>query len=121
MTRRAHAARWLTAVVFVAVLALALAAACGSSDKWVGTWKDKDDSALVIEKSGSGYKLSDPDGSDAFTATVGSDGALHGKFDMSQDPKNPMMADVVLTLKGDTIDFEVSAGGKTINYELTKD
>jgi len=141
MARRALAARWLAVALVVFAVAAAAAAACGGSDgsppatpesavsgpsdHYVGDWVNIDEqgqeSGLTITKVGDAYRVADPDGSNAFDARVSADGnSLKGKFNMSGDGASPVMAAVTLTVSGDTMDFEIIVGGRTMDYELTK-
>lgn len=124
MAARVFATRWVGVLVVLAV-ALLLVAACGSSDKWEGTWVQVDDTETGLEISkvdDSTYKVADPDGSNEFTTTVSSDGnSLTGTLNMAGEGEKAAMADVTMTMKDDThISFVVTAGGQTITYELQK-
>ena len=114
-TKRGAAA--LVVLLGVTLALAVLVAACGSSDKWVGTWVDVKDpkTGFVIESPANGaYKIHDPDGSNAFTATLGSDGALHGQLDLTAQGAPGKKADMTVTMKGDHLFVDMAVGGKTI-------
>jgi len=103
-------------IVGVVLVALALAvalAACGSSDKYSGTWtaKSPDGTTLTfkIEKSGDKWKVSDPTSKDSQVIEGTEE---NGKLTL----KNPSNASEVLTLerKGDKL--VMSMGGVSIEF-----
>lgn len=128
MTVRTGVVRWAALVLVVAtcLAAVAVIAGCGSSDKWEGTWVQVDDTdtGLVIEKSGdTTYKISDPDGSNEFTATASDDGnTLSGTMDLSEDGQTSVRATATLTMTGDDrVTIDVAVNGQEISYELKKE
>jgi hypothetical protein len=114
-------------VVLVAVLAVMLAtvlAACGSNDKWVGTWVDvkQPSQGFVVKANGDGtYHVADPDGKNGFTATVAADGSLQGKLDLTSMGAPGKSADMTLTRTSNGhLTFVLAAGGQKVTYELKK-
>lgn len=125
MATRVISARWI-GVMAVFVIGLSLLVACGSSDKWEGTWVQVDDTKTGLEITkvdDTTYKVADPDGSNEFEAKVSSDGKqLTGTIDMAEEGEQGMTADVTMTMKDDThVTFEVAVGDQKISYELEKD
>jgi hypothetical protein len=125
MAARVFATRWV-GVLVVLTVGLLLVAACGSSDKWEGTWVQVDDTKTGLEITkvdDSTYKVADPDGSNEFTTKASSDGnSLTGSINMAGEGEKAVTADVTMTMKDDThITFVVTAGGQNITYELQKD
>ena len=106
-----------TAAVMLGIAALLLASftvgACGNKDPWAGTWVMVDDAktSFVIEAKGDGYYIHYPDGSNAFDAKLGKDGALHGTTPMPNG-KNGEVIDVVVTKSGENIKVEMTLDGK---------
>ena len=123
MHARFFATRWLVVGVVLVAFALVAVAGCGSSDKWEGTW-------LVVGNEGTGFKIEkkdattynvhDPDGSNAFDATLSGD-TLTGKLDTTANGK-PIKADVTLVLTGDQLKLTMAIKGveKPVVMELKK-
>ena len=106
-----------TALVMLVLAALLLASftlsACGNNDPWAGTWVMVDDAqtGFVIEAKGDGYYVHDPDGSNAFDAKLGKDGALHGSTPLPNG-KNGEVIDIVVAKSGDNLKVDMSLNGK---------
>jgi len=125
--RASNADRRRIGIVLLIALAIAIAAAlsaCGTSDKWVGTWVDvKDAKSGFVVKAGSNgsYNVADPDGTHAFVATLGSDGALHGQYDLTSQGLPGKKADITLTaMSKGHLGFTMAYNGQTVKYELKK-
>jgi hypothetical protein len=124
---RTHATRWLTVgvILFALALSLALAAGCGTNDKWVGTWVKVDDSNTGLEiekKNDTTYNVHDPDGSNAFDATLEGN-TLSGTTTTDAGGK-PITVDVTLTIgdSGDTMKFSMMTAGldQPMTWDLKK-
>lgn len=127
MAARSRATLWLAVgvILLALALALALAAGCGSSDKWVGTWArvDSENTQLVIEKKNdTTYNVHDPDGKNAFDATLSGD-TLSGTTTTDVGGK-PTDVDVTLTIgsTGDTMKLSMMTAGldKPLTWDLKK-
>jgi len=130
MTLRVRVARGVLVTVAV-VLCLWSLPACGdgaggspAADKWAGTWVVVNDegTGFEIEKKGATtYNVHDPDGSNAFEATL-SGKTLTGKLITTSPDGKPVKADVTITLNGDKLDLKIVVAGvkKPILMELKK-
>ena len=127
MASRSSGSRWSLVALVVVVLALSVAAGCGESDEWAGTWVQTTDrsTGLEIEKRDDGkYDVHDPDGSNAFVATVQSDGTLTGTVTIEGTGDTPpVTADVKMERKNNGIMFvSFKVGGRTIGkYDMTRE
>ena len=105
--------------------------ACGNgaggspaADKWVGTWVVVNDEGTGFEiekKNATTYNVHDPDGSNAFDATL-SGNTLTGKLITTSPDGKPVKADVTIALNGDKLDLRIVVDGvkKPILMELKK-
>jgi hypothetical protein len=112
----------VVALVTVLIVGVALLAGCGSSDKWAGTWVQVDDTktGLVIEsKGGDKYNVHDPDGKNAFDATVQADGTLKGTVNFAAAGAAPINAEFTFTqLDSGNLKVTIAAGDQKLEYEL---
>lgn len=127
MAARSLATRWLVVglVIVAFALALAVVAGCGTSDKWVGTWVNDNNgqkTALEIEKKNdTTYTVHDPDGKNAFDATL-SGNTLTGTLTITSAGGQSVKGDVTITLNGDTMKFSIASDSlkQPITMDLTK-
>lgn len=122
MHARSYSTRWLVVGLVIIGFALVLVAGCGNSDPWEGTWVkvDDDKTGLEIEKkSDTVYNVHDPDGSNAFDATLSGD-TLTGKVTLPVEGSDPIQADVTLTRNGDKMTFALKAAGQNMSWDLEK-
>ena len=126
MASRTSGSRWALAAFVVVVLTLSVAAGCGESDEWAGTWVQTTDrsTGLEIEKRDDGkYDVHDPDGSNAFVATLQSDGTLTGTVTIKgAEGAAPVTADVKMERRNNGILFvSMKTGGQTFaQFDLTR-
>jgi hypothetical protein len=122
MQARSYATRWLVVALVIVAFALVLVAGCGNSDPWVGTWVKVDDenTGLEIEKkSDTVYNVHDPDGKNAFDATLSGD-TLTGTMTVPVEGKDPVTTNITLTRNGEKMTFALEAGGQNMSWELKK-
>jgi hypothetical protein len=128
MSARTHSRRRASRIALAVVVGVALVAAaltaCGNSDKWVGTWVDKSDNSgiEIVSKGGTVYDVHDPDGSNAFEATLRSDGALHGTLKFTTDAGSKVSLKVTLTYNDANghLTMAVRGGGLDESYDMEK-
>ena len=123
MHARFLATRWLVVGLVIVAFALGGVAGCGSSDKWAGTWVVVGDEGTGFEidkKDATTYNVHDPDGSNAFDATL-SGNTLTGRLDTTANGQ-PVTGDVTITMNGDKLSLKIVVDGvkKPILMELKK-